>query len=294
MHIGKKYHSLTIIADGGIKNGRRYVIAECDCPNHTIREYKLKYLKNGDTKSCGCRKRELATRRVDKYIGRQYGRWTVSSFSTIKNECPYVICVCNCVDETRKEVALKYLLNGESTSCGCLKRELTGQRFSKHNLRDHKLYDIWGAIIQRCKNKKNKSYKNYGGRGITICKEWVSSFQAFFNWCLANGWEEGLEIDRENNDGNYEPSNCRFVTSHKNVLNQRVLRDTNTSGYRGVKYRMDSDTWRAKAVYKYETVFDKSGFTTAKQAAIARDKFCIKNNIPLPLNFPELAINGPL
>lgn len=293
-YIGREYHNLTIISDAGIKNGRQCVIAKCNCKDKTIKEYKLKHLKNGDTKSCGCLKREKAVSRAEKHIGKQYGRWIVVSFSDIRNEKLYVNCICGCPDRTKKEVMLRYLLNGESTSCGCYKRELTGQRFSKHNLCDHKLYDIWASIIQRCYNKKNKAYKNYGGRGIIVCKEWKHSPKLFIDWCINNGWREGLEIDRENNDGNYEQDNCRFITRHKNILNQRVLRETNTSGYRGVKYRMDNDTWRAKAVYKYETVFDKSGFATAKSAAIARDIFCIKNNIPIPLNFPELAINGPL
>lgn len=73
----------------------------------------------------------------------------------------------------------------------------------------------------RCYNEKNKSYKNYGGRGITICQEWLDDKEKFIKWSLENGYQEHLSIDRINNDGNYEPSNCRWVTISQNNQNRR-------------------------------------------------------------------------
>lgn len=74
---------------------------------------------------------------------------------------------------------------------------------------------------KRCTNKKCRRYKDYGGRGIKICNEWVNDFKAFHDWATTHGWESGLEIDRQNNDGHYEPGNCRFVTPKVNSQNRR-------------------------------------------------------------------------
>ena len=74
---------------------------------------------------------------------------------------------------------------------------------------------------QRCYNPNNRSYKNYGGRGITVCQEWKEDFQTFYDWAIANGYKKGLEIDRIDVNGNYEPDNCRWTTSKKNNNNRR-------------------------------------------------------------------------
>lgn len=93
-----------------------------------------------------------------------------------------------------------------------------------------KLYKIYASIIQRCSNPKDKGYKNYGGRGIKICEEWENDYMAFCNWCIENGYSEQktekgrnkLTIDRINNDGNYEPSNCRWIVQKQNERNKRT------------------------------------------------------------------------
>ena len=83
-----------------------------------------------------------------------------------------------------------------------------------------KLYNLWRNMKQRVLNKHRPDYKNYGGRGIKICEEWMQ-FNVFFEWANNNGYEDGLEIDRENNNGNYEPDNCHFVTHKENAQNRR-------------------------------------------------------------------------
>lgn len=90
--------------------------------------------------------------------------------------------------------------------------------YKLHGLRYCKLYQVWLAMKGRCYNKRNPAYKNYGGRGIAVCGEWLDDFKAFYTWCHKNGYSSGLEIDRVDNDGNYEPSNCRIVI---NLINQR-------------------------------------------------------------------------
>ena len=82
---------------------------------------------------------------------------------------------------------------------------------------------------QRCQNPKCKAYPNYGARGIKVCEEW-QQFEPFLNWALGNGYEKGLELDRKDNDGNYEPSNCRWITRRQNINNRRNTITINVDG----------------------------------------------------------------
>lgn len=87
-------------------------------------------------------------------------------------------------------------------------------------LRDKKLYNIWITMLHRCEDEKREKYKDYGGRGITVCEEWHDA-NVFMDWAFDNGYEEGLQIDRIDVNGNYEPSNCRWVTAKENSRNRR-------------------------------------------------------------------------
>lgn len=89
-----------------------------------------------------------------------------------------------------------------------------------HGLTKHSLYNRYKAMVNRCYNEKNNSYVNYGGRGICVCDEWYNNFLNYFNWCMDNKWEDGLVVDRINNDGNYCPENCRLVTPYENNKNK--------------------------------------------------------------------------
>lgn len=98
---------------------------------------------------------------------------------------------------------------------------MRGGNYHKHDMSHTKLYRcVWTGVKQRCLNSKTKDYERYGGRGITICDEWKKDFVTFYNWAMNNGYKEGLEIDRIDNDGNYEPKNCRFVTPTVNIRKQ--------------------------------------------------------------------------
>ena len=89
------------------------------------------------------------------------------------------------------------------------------------NYKRQKILNIRSSIIYRCTNQNNKSYKIYGGRGIKICNEWKEDKESFYNWAISNGYKEGLQLDRINTNGDYEPSNCRWVTSKQNNNNRR-------------------------------------------------------------------------
>ena len=88
------------------------------------------------------------------------------------------------------------------------------------NSEEKRIHGIWRGMKQRCQNPNCHSYKNYGGRGINICDEWLD-FENFYEWALSSGYQDELQIDRINNDGNYEPSNCRWVTPKENARNKR-------------------------------------------------------------------------
>lgn len=120
------------------------------------------------------------------------------------------LCKCECGNE--KVVRLIHLVRGRIASCGCL----AGQR---HGMVNTPLHNTWRAMKNRCSNDGYIDYDRYKGRGITVCKEW-GNFPAFAEWAFQNGWADGLQIDRIDNNGNYEPSNCRFVSSKDNVNNR--------------------------------------------------------------------------
>lgn len=112
------------------------------------------------------------------------------------------------------------IVNGNTKSCGCWNRERTTLRNTTHGLRKEECANIFYGMHTRCYNPKHRSYHNYGGRGIKVCEEW-HDISNFVKWCKNNGYKKGLQIDRIDNDGNYEPSNCRFVSVKQNLSNRR-------------------------------------------------------------------------
>lgn len=132
-----------------------------------------------------------------------------------------LLCKCECGEE--KEILYQSVYIGRVKSCGCHQKQTVknGKFATKHGLSSHPLFTVWKGMINRCYVENHKGFKHYGGRGISICEEWLKSPSVFVNWGLSNGWKKHLQIDRENNDGNYCPSNCRFVTRAINLANRR-------------------------------------------------------------------------
>jgi len=127
---------------------------------------------------------------------------------------------------TCKKKVEKYLANGKKDkSCGCARSvSTTTHGLSLVNGKHHPLFVVWGLMKQRCYNPKGSHYYRYGGRGISVCGEWLNNFTSFYHWAIENGWKKELTIDRKDNDGNYEPGNCRFITNQLNTQNGTVAK----------------------------------------------------------------------
>ena len=168
--------------------------------------------------------------------------------------------------------------NKHTKSCGCYNKQLVKERSTKHGLGNTRLYRIWTNMKDRVVNIKNKSYKDYGGRGITLCNEWLD-IHNFYNWALSNGYEENkdLSIDRIDNDGKYEPSNCRWTTRVIQNRNRRIKKN-NKSGYRGVCYHKDNSKYIAQIYIKSKRIY-LGRFKTPVEGAVAYNNYIIENNL---------------
>ena len=150
---------------------------------------------------------------------KKFGRLTAIKFVYRRGKDYYWLFKCDCGKE--KIIRRNFVTGGKIVSCGCYHKEKISLIKRTHHLRKSPLYKVWDKMKQRCFNKNCCSYKNYGGRGITICNEWKNDFKAFYDRANKNGYKKGLSIDRINNNGNYEPSNCHWATPSEQVRNRR-------------------------------------------------------------------------
>lgn len=155
------------------------------------------------------------------YTEKKYGYLTALEFIKRENKKTYWKCKCDCGKEII--IPITYLTSGDTKSCGCYRKKVAKNNAKTiHNMSKSRLYRIWIEIKRRCYNIDRENYKYYGGRGIIVCDEWKKDFMSFYNWAIKNGYKDNLTIDRINNDGNYEPNNCRWATIKEQNNNMRT------------------------------------------------------------------------
>ena len=173
--------------------------------------------------------------------GERFGRLTVCSTAPDrlvgikKNKVKMFICICDCGNE--KVIPRHRLVREETKSCGCFRKEATSERANKYQgerLDNLRLYSIWSNMNGRCSVLGNGSYERYGAKGITVCKEWERDFLLFKKWSIENDYTDTLTLDRIDSNGNYEPNNCRWLTTQEQNMNRKHLI---TIEFEGVEYK---------------------------------------------------------
>ena len=160
-------------------------------------------------------------KRVEVKEGERYGRLTiireVEPAGSVHKRVRRFLCRCDCGNEII--CRLPNLKSGTTKSCGCYRKFVSSNRRDCHHLQNTRIYRIWCGMKRRCYNKHNEHFDRYGGRGIIVCDEWKTDFMNFYDWAMSNGYDDKLSIDRINNEGNYEPSNCRWANQKQQIVN---------------------------------------------------------------------------
>lgn len=214
---GQKFGTLTVVERHGERHGSATWLCQCECGNTFIANGF--YLRKGRIVSCGCK-----TTRSRDLTGMRFGRLTVKKMARPagrRGDATRWLCICDCGNEI--EVRGYSLTGGNTKSCGCMVRTL------KHPKRENpRLYNVWSGMKSRCYDKNNSAYMNYGGRGITVCDDWLS-YDNFYEWAMLNGYDSTLSkgkctLDRIDSNKGYSPSNCRFADTAVQISNRRVTR----------------------------------------------------------------------
>lgn len=166
-----------------------------------------------------------ATKEQEKHLQESLKKFGLLRIISLfkKDGKTYAQCLCDCGN--KKEIYFSSIKIGATKSCGCIRRNRLIERNKKikniiHGMSGTRINQIYKDMKDRCYNKNNKRYKNYGGRNIILCDKWKLDFKSFLDWSKISGYKENLTIDRINNNGNYEPLNCRWITIQQQQFNR--------------------------------------------------------------------------
>lgn len=209
-----------------------------------------------------------------------YGRLTVLREAEMTQPSKWV---CRCECGTIKTIIGASMRNGSTKSCGCLHIESNKALFTTHGGFKTKLFSVHQAMLRRCTTPTHCHYPLYGGRGITVCPAWMD-FLVFKEWADANGYSDGLSLDRRDNDLGYSPDNCRWATGTTQSRNRNAQLGK-SSKFIGVTWDTKRSKWFVSIGVNKKTVA-LGRFTEEIEAARARDAYIIQNGLQdFVLNF---------
>lgn len=250
------------------KKKSRYGLFLCDMCK---KEVTVITKKGKEVDMCGaCGQKNKATRaRSIIPVGTKLNDRAILSFISEVYTSPgsrrIGIFMCDCGKTTQTWIS--DVKAGHTKSCGCLKGE-------KHNESNTDLYKRWQGIKQRCYYKKHHQYKDYGGRGIRMCDEWKNSFSAFKEWVDSSNYKPYLTIERKDNDGNYEPKNCTWITRKEQSTNKKL--EPNMTGFNYISKKINTYAYRLSIDGKIKEF--QNNYKTAEEANDARLEHIKKRN----------------
>lgn len=216
VEVGQIYGRLTVLRKKAVK------MWECQCECGNVVTVCSSPMLRGNTRSCGCYRDDKRREKLIHIEGERYGK--LVALREVARRTPDTRrfeCQCDCGELTI--VDMRNLRFGITKSCGCRLREIQEAISIRAKLTparsEHPLYPTWKGMLKRCNDPGDDAYKNYGGRGIQVCHRWTVSFEDFLE-DIGNR-PNGAMIERKNNHGNYEPSNCKWATATEQVRNRR-------------------------------------------------------------------------